>query len=93
MKNRFYRALYVLLGRDKETLEDRAFRHERERGMFSLALYAGVSIWFALTLSIIVTGTIVWLPQILLYSIIAEILILFLYNAFFKWHQNKYGGD
>ncbi|HBC45157.1 MAG: hypothetical protein UX08_C0003G0064 [Candidatus Collierbacteria bacterium GW2011_GWB1_45_35] len=93
MKNRFYGALYVLLGRDKETLEDRAFRHERERGLLSLALYAFAGICVALALSIIVTGTIVWLPQILLYSIIAEILILFLYNAFFKWHQNKYGGD
>ena len=77
----------------KETPEDRAFRHERERGMFSLTFYTVAGICVALALSIVVTGTIVWLPQILLYSIIAEILILFLYHTFLKWHQNKYGGE
>jgi hypothetical protein len=91
--NRFSRALNILLGHDTETPEARAFRHERERELFSLALYAFAGICVALALSLIITGTAVLLPQILLYSIIAEIFILFLYNTFLKWHQNRYGGD
>jgi hypothetical protein len=93
MRDRFSRTLNVLLGRDKETPAERAFRHERERGLFSITCYFLSGLCMAIAINLALTGTFVWLTQLLVLSFIALIIVLIGFNYVLKRHQNKSGGD
>lgn len=91
MTNRFSRALDILLGRDKETPEARAFRHERERTILSLFLYGVAGLCLVLAMILLLTGSIAYVSQVFVSSLLAFAVVGFLTNAVQKWHQNKYG--
>lgn len=81
-----------LLGRDKETPGDRAFRHERERSHMTMSLYFVSGLCTALILHLALSGTLIGLVQIIGYGLLALVVVLYLYDTFLKWHQKKYGG-
>lgn len=91
--NKISRAFNALLGRDKETPEARAFRHERERITLSLFIQGLSGLCFVLFMILLLTGSIMYATQVLVYSLLAFALVGFLVNLALKWHQNKYGGD
>lgn len=93
MKSRLKKAWIVLLGRDEETPEDRAFRHERERILRSLTPAAIGGLITSLAIMLMVSATPFQMGKTFLLSILAEIAIFWLFNTAIKWHQKKYGGD
>lgn len=95
MNNRLSRAWNTMLGRDKETPGERAFRHERELilspffPMSAAGLCAGLILLMVLSTSITLIGIIHYLVFVLL----VETVIYSLANSIIKSHQKKYDGD
>lgn len=91
--NRLSRGLSILIGRDKETAEERAFRHEREGVLISLLPVAIAGLCIALIFQLVISATPIGVIQTLAFGLLAEIILFSWVNSILKWHQNKYGGD
>jgi len=91
--NRLSRRLSILIGRDKETAEERAFRHERKGVLISLLPVAITSLCIALIFQFAISATLIGVIQTLAFGLIVEIVLFSWVNSILKWHQNKYGGD
>jgi len=92
MSNRLSRAWNTLLGRDKETPEERAFRHERERILSPIFLMGVAGLCAGLILMIVLSSSLP-LIQYLVYVFLAETAVYCVANFILKRHQKKYGGD
>lgn len=88
-----YWAWAFLLGLDKETAEERAFRHEREFLLSQLVLPALLGLVVAYAIASVASASNQMVIKILVLSAIGEGVMFLGVNAALKWHQKKYGGD
>jgi hypothetical protein len=95
MSNRLSKAWNTLLGRDKETPGERAFRHEREQilsPIFPMGV-AGLCAGLILLMVLLPSLTLIGIIQYLVCVLMAETSLYCLANSIIKSHQKKHGGD
>lgn len=93
MKYLVMRFLYWMFGWNKETPEEKAFRHERE------AILTGPTILIILITMVAICG--MYFGKLSLkaftistvFIIVLDLVLFLVANAVLKWHQIKYGGE